>query len=71
MKPDRSLFHLDPLEESVEGKIEIKPCLFTIRDAIQASLYLVGNRHGDGVVLHLLYILRAELIQVAAGILEP
>ena len=43
-------FQCDPLEVTVEGKIEIKPRLFAVGDDVESGIELIANCHGDGVV---------------------
>src|SRR5256885_1219968 len=67
----RTRFQFDPFEKTVEGEIEVEPCLFAIGDYIHARGKLVVNGDCNRVLNELSSIVRAKFIEVIAGKLQP
>ncbi len=62
---------LEPVEEGVEGQVEVEARLFAVGDDVEAGPKLVADGRPDGVAGRLLAVVGPELGEMLAGELEP
>ena len=62
---------LEPVEEGVEGEVEVVAALLAVRDHVEARAHLVRDRGRDRVSHCLLPVVRAQLAVVQGRELEP
>ncbi len=67
----RFVVELEPVDERVEGEVEVEARLFPVGDHVEPCTELVADRSPDRIARRLLAVVRAELVEVRAGKLEP
>src|SRR5689334_3126304 len=69
--PRACRLQVNPLQKSIEGKVEVETRLFTVGDHIEPGLDLIANRNRYRVVDQFRPVRLAEFIEVRAGEFEP
>src|SRR5207302_2871756 len=69
--PPRLALGLDPVEGAVEREVEVEPGLLAVGDRVEARGHLVAHGAGDGVLDELRDVVRTEVAEVLARVLEP
>src|SRR5512132_970436 len=67
----RFVVELEPVDERVEGEVEVETGLFPVGDHVEPGPELVADRGPDRVARCLLTVVGAELVQMRSGELEP
>ncbi len=60
----RLVVELEPVQEGVEGEVEVEPRLLAVRDHVDTRAQLVADGRPDRVASRLLAVVRAELVEV-------
>ena len=69
--PPRRPLGRKPLEEAVEGQVEVEARLLAVADGVEPGVDLILHRDRDRIVHHLGDIVGAEGLQVSGRELEP
>jgi hypothetical protein len=67
----RRFLELQPLDERVEGEVEVEAALLAVADQLHPGPQLVHHRDGGRVALQLLDVGRPEALELLARELEP